>query len=104
MSEMFEAIERNATERAERERIAQEEQMTAWKKAKVAQRRKATRGLLIRTLVVIALCVAMSFACSSGLMDLTLTRWISVALVTWLAFWIGAWFQFMWCKGGLLEC
>ena len=103
MSELFDTIEMKAQEQAELERLAYEEKQAERQKAKKAKRWKATRALLIRILIAVGICVAMSLAGRSGLMDLLLIRSVYLVLASWLSFWIGAWFQFMWCKGGLLE-
>lgn len=103
MSELFETIEKNAKDSAERERLAYEEQQQLQSKARQLKRRRATKALISRVLIVVALCVGMSLASRAGLMEVVLIRGIYAALATWIAFWVGAWFQFMYCKGGLLQ-
>lgn len=103
MSEMFQTIEKQAQEQAERERLAYEERQLELKRSALAKRRKATRSMVIRLLATIALVVSMSLAGKYGLMDRSLIRGIYVALAAWISFWLGAWSQFMWCKGGLLQ-
>ena len=103
MSELFETIEKNAQDQAERDRVAYEERQAERRRTVQAKRRKATVSMLIRLLVVVALCAAMSLARSADLMAVELVRGVYVALAAWLSFYLGAWIQFMWCKGGLLE-
>ena len=114
MSELFETINTNATEadaRAHEEaEVAQKVQeelqakRLADKKLQAQIRReKANRALLIRavacTVIIIGLWVASVF----DLMAVQLARPVVAAVFAYLAFWVGAWCQFTWCKGGLLE-
>ena len=104
MSELFDTINMKALDSAELERQAYEEKQAERKRAAKAKRQKATKKMLFRVLIAVVLCVAMSLAGRSGLMAVTLIRAVYLALATWISFWLGAWAQFMWCKGGLLEC
>lgn len=114
MSELFETIEINATEAKAREHEAaeaaqkvQEElqaKRLADKKLQAQIRKeKANRSVFIRiiacTVIIIGLWVASVF----DLMAVQLARPVIAAVFAYLAFWVGAWCQFTWCKGGLLE-
>lgn len=103
MSELFDTIEMKAQDSAERERQAYEEQQQLQTKTRQLKRRRATKALVLRILAAVALCVAMSLAKRSGLMAEELIRGIYLVLAAWLSFWVGAWFQFMYFKGGLLQ-
>ena len=64
--------------------------------------KKATRALLIRALVVAAL-VAGWVALAFDLVSWQIAIPFEVIAAVWLSFWAGAWVQFRFCKGGLLE-
>ena len=104
MSELFDTIEMKALDSAERERIAFEEKMAERKRAAKAKRDKATRTLLTRTGISAAICAALWLAGKFDLMADNLVLCLYAAIFSWLCIWIGAWVQFMFCKGGLLEC
>ena len=104
MSELFNTIEMKALDSAERERIAFEERQAERKAAAKAKRNKATRTLLIRILTFVVLCLALWLVGKLGLMNVNLILCVYAAAFSWLCLWIGAWVQFMWCKGGLFEC
>ena len=103
MSELFDTIELKAQEQAELERLAYEARLEDRKRAIKARRDKATKTLLIRTGVSAAICAGLWLAGKFGLMNTTLILCLYAAIFSWLCLWIGAYIQFMWCKGGLLE-
>lgn len=103
MSELFDTIEKRAQEQAERERAAFQQLQAEQKRANHTKRKKATVSVALRLLISGVLCVAMSLAGRAGLMDTTLIRAVYAAMVAWIAFWLGAWAQFIFCKGGLLQ-
>lgn len=103
MSELFDTIDKRAQEQAERERAAYDHHLAEVRKAAQTKRRKASAGMILRVLVTVAICVAMSLAGKHELIDRAVIRGIYVALAAWVSFWAGAWIQFMWCKGGLLQ-
>lgn len=114
MSELFETINTNATEAkvheaeaAEVEKKAQEDlqaKRIADKKLAVQLRRqKAKRALIVRAISCAVIILGLWVACACGLMVVQLCRPLVAAVFAYLAFWAGAWCQFAWCKGGLLE-
>lgn len=104
MSELFETINMKALDSAERERVAFEERQAERKREAKAKRINATKKLLTRTAIVILTALGLWLAGKYYLMDATLVLVLYAAIFCWLCIWIGAWFQFMFCKGGLLEC
>lgn len=104
MSELFETINMKALDQAEQERIDFEERQIERKRAARYKRRKATKALLIRVAVAAVLFIAMWVAGKFDLMADVLILWLYGGVAAWLCIWCGAWYQFMWCKGGLLEC
>lgn len=104
MSELFETIEMKALDSAERERIAFEEKLIERRRTAQAKRNKATKKLLTRTGIVILITLGLWLAGKFGLINATLVMCLTAAMFMWLAYWAGAWVQFMWCKGGLLKC
>ena len=69
--------------------------------ARKAARRVATKQLLIRAAVVFALVLSLGLA--DAFIDWRLVLTFQCAALVWLAAWFGAWLQFMFAKGGLLE-
>lgn len=65
--------------------------------------RRATRRLILRSLAAIALIVGLRFAAEAGLIASALSLPAMLLAGVWLAFWVGAYVQLMYCKGGLLE-
>ena len=104
MSELFDTIEMKALDAAERERIAQEQKQIERRRATKAKRTKATYTLLIRAGISALVCLALWLAGKFDLVNDNLVMALYAAIFCWLCLWIGAWFQFMWCKGGLFEC
>ena len=109
MSELFETINANAEEanvRAQEEARATydaHEQRLADKKLVAKMRRqKATRTLILRIAIAVVLCVGLWLAKTAGLVVVDFALLVVSAIFAWLAFWLGAWVQFVWCKGGLL--
>lgn len=66
-------------------------------------RRRAARRLILRSLIVLALIVGLRLAADAGLLTMTLALPVMLLAGVWLAFWVGAYVQLMYCKGGLLE-
>lgn len=111
---MFEAIEMNATEAKAREAEAAEVAQKAQedlqakriadkKLAAQLRRQKAKRALIVRAISCAVIIVDLWVASACGLMAVQLCRPVVAAVFAYLAFWAGAWCQFAWCKGGLLE-
>ena len=65
--------------------------------------KKATRALLIRAWFVAALVAGCWLALIFDLVAWQIALPFEILAVVWLAFWAGAWVQFRFCKGGLLE-
>ena len=103
MSELFETIEMKALDKAEMERVAAEERRAERKRETKAKRQKATMTLLGRTGLSALVCLALWIAGKFGLVDGTLVMALFGAIIAWICLWMGAWIQFMWCKGGLFE-
>ena len=104
MSELFDTINMKALDSDEIERIAAEEKAAERKRAAKAKRDKATRTLLSRVGSAAGVCLGLWLAGKFELMNLHLILCLYAAIFSWLCIWIGAWVQFMFCKGGLLEC
>ena len=66
-------------------------------------RRKATRQLLIRAAIAIAIAEGSWLALRAGLLAWQLAIPFQSVAMIWFAVWFGAWLQFMWCKEGLLQ-
>ncbi len=66
-------------------------------------RRTATRQLLIRAAVAVAIAFGLWLALRAGLIAWQLAVPCQSAALIWFAVWFGAWLQFMWCKEGLLQ-
>ena len=103
MSELFDTINMKALDSAEIERIANEERQAERKRANLAKRHKATRAMLVRFVTFVALCVSLWLIGKFELMNVNLIMCVYAAAFSWLCLWLGAWIQFMWCKGGLFE-
>ena len=103
MSELFDTIELKAQEQAELERLAYEEKQAERKRAAKAKRQKATVTLMTRIGSAALICLALWLAGKFDLMADSLVLCLYAAIFSWLCIWIGAWIQFMFCKGGLLE-
>lgn len=80
---------------------AAEQKVQAARQAK--KRRRANMTFIVRVLAVVLLGVALWAAHLFDLIAGQLAFGVMCAGLTWLAFWAGAWVQFMWCKGGLLD-
>ena len=104
MSELFDTIEMKALDAAEQERLAYEKNMAERKRAALAKRKKATCTLLTRAGISALICAGLWLAGKFDLMNVHLILCLYAAIFSWLCIWVGAWIQFMWCKGGLLEC
>ena len=111
MSELFETIEMkadrakvNAKNKAEAEKAAQEAYEEERRRAARAKRCKATRRMVIRLAITLALVVGLWLAGKFGLIAEQLIVWMYGAVASWFAYWLGAYVQFMWCRGGYMEC
>lgn len=111
MSELFETIEMKADKakaeaknRAEADRVAHEARQEERKRSAQVKRKKAAVALLARVAFAVLLVVSVWAAGKFGLVAEQLTVWLYAAIGSWLAYWFGAFVQFMYCKGGLLEC
>lgn len=96
MSDMFDKINENA------ERVAaahREEQLRRHQ----AKHQKANKQILIRIAIAVVLTVALYLAAKLGLVVRGLSITLIPAVFVWLAFWVGAWVQFAWCRGGLMK-
>lgn len=109
MSELFETINNHseeATVRAQEEakaaQEAQEQRLADKKLVAHMRRQRATRTLVLRTLIAAMLIVGLCLAKNAGLVVADFALVVISAIFAWLAFWLGAWVQFVWCKGGLL--
>ena len=65
--------------------------------------KKAGGALLIRTGIAAALVLALYLAELFGLIVTGLVIPLVCVVFVWLAFWFGAWTQFVFCRGGLLK-
>ena len=66
-------------------------------------RRDATHRLLTQCIIAAVLLCAMGLFCVWELMVWQLVAALAALTVVWICIWVGAWVQFMWCKGGLLK-
>ena len=103
MSELFDTINLKAQGSAENDRAAEEKKQAERKSAAQAKRKKATCTLLTRAGISALICAGLWLAGKFELMNLNLILCLYAAIFSWLCIWIGAWIQFMFCKGGLLE-
>lgn len=110
MSEMFDAINAQASQASEREREEaerNEKMLTEWRaqqeRRRIRQRKRATRSLILRALFVVAAVVLLCIAQVAGLIDFRLAVALSGIVSGWLCVWAGAWLQFMFADGGLLS-
>jgi cation transport ATPase len=101
--EIFAAIQANAEQATESARIEHEARQAERKRINEQKRKNATKALFIRVVVAIALCGAMWLAEILGLMATGLVVGLVFATFVYLAFYAGAWAQFMWCRGELLK-
>ncbi len=110
MSEIFESIEANA----DRAAVEIQKEMDAAREAQATmqadrrrlaelKRKKATRSLVKKGIIAVLLCIGLLIAEGAGLMVEGLTVLACFAVFVWIAFWIGAWAQLMWGRGGLLN-
>ena len=111
MSELFETIEKKAdlkkTEaknKAEAEKAAQAAREEEHRRTAMAKRRKATKSITTRLIFTLAVVVGLWFSGKFGLIAEQLIVWMYGAIACWFTYWFGAWMQFMWCKGGFMEC
>ena len=103
MSELIEIIENNANEAKAREEDLQAKRIADKKLTAQLRRQKALRDLIIRAVACTLIIIGLWVASACGLMAAQLGRPLVAAVFAYLAFWAGAWCQFAWCKGGLLE-
>lgn len=110
MSELFETVDANraaAEERKRAEAEAAEAALAEWRakeeQRKIRRRKRATRSLVLRALIVVAINVLLALAQIWGLMDIRLALVLGVFASCWLCVWAGAWIQFMYADGGLLN-
>ena len=67
------------------------------------KRRKATRQLLICAALAVVVVVCLSLALKFDLISWPLVFAFDCCAMVWLAVWLGAWLQFMFCKEGVLK-
>ena len=103
MSEIFEKVNENAARAAELKRQEYETSREQYKARKQEKRRRANMQMLTRLLVTFVLVTLLILAESFGLVATALVTPIVATALCYVAFWIGAWAQYSWCKGGLLE-
>lgn len=110
MSELFETVDANRAAAEERQRAeaqAAEAALAEWQeqqeRRRIRRRKRATRSLVLRTLFVVAVQVLLALAMFEGLMDARLAVALGAFASCWLCVWIGAWLQFMYADGGLLN-
>ena len=104
MSELFDTIEMKALDAAVRERIAFEERQAERKRETKNKRTKAIRTMLKHFGIAVLVCLGLWLAGKLDLMNDDLVLALIAAIGAWLAYWFGAFVQFMWCKGGFMEC
>ena len=91
-----EETERQAALAYENERI----QQAAYRnKRRLLASIKAT----IHALIAFGVVIGTSAAMRAGLISSVLAIPVMLFGLSWITFWFGAWMQFMWCKGGLME-
>lgn len=111
MSELFETIEMKADQakikaknKAEAEKAAQEAREEERRRAAHAKRNKATHRMVTRLAITLALVAGLWLSGKFGLIAEQLIVWMYGAAGSWFTYWLGAYVQFMWCKGGYMEC
>lgn len=103
MSEIIEIIETNANEARAREEDLMAKRIADKKLAAQIRRQKALRALIVRVIACVVIVIGLWVASTFDLIAVQLSRPLVAAVFVYLAFWAGAWCQFAWCKGGLLE-
>lgn len=110
MSELFETVDANraaAEERKRAEAEAAEAARAEWcvkeEQRKIRRRKRATRSLILRALFVLVVNVLLALAQIWDLMDIRLALGLGFFASCWLCVWVGAWLQFMYSDGGLLN-
>lgn len=110
MSEIFEKVNANAAQAAEADKIRLQEAeqeverlQAERRRARQLKRRRANQTLLIRAIISALLIVGLMVAKGVGLIAAPLAIPCVSAVFGYIAFWLGAWVQFSWCRGGLLE-
>lgn len=110
MSELFETINTQAAEAAARDQqeaeaaqMVEEDRRARQARKRQRQRRLATLTFLLRVVCALVLIVALCFSCKAELITVHLARTAVAVIASWLAFWGGAWVQYMFAKGGLLN-
>lgn len=68
-----------------------------------AARRRANRRAITRAVLSMILSLALYAAGVYELIAWQLAIPLMLLALIYVVFWAGAWFQFVWCKGGLLE-
>lgn len=77
----------------------QQERAAAKKQAK----KKATKAFTTRAVIAIVLIVGLALAMGFDLIVPSLALPLEAGVMIWIAIWFGAWAQFMFAKGGLLD-
>lgn len=73
------------------------------KTTKKLSREKANRSLRLRAIIAASLVVIFYLFAATGLMAWVLALPFIAATGVWLAVWFGAWLQFTFAEGGLLD-
>lgn len=66
-------------------------------------RKKAKRAMFIRAIIATSLILILYLLAVPGLMSWYIALPLIAAVGVWLAVWFGAWLQFMFAEGGLLD-
>lgn len=110
MSEMFDAVDANRAAADDRERAeaeAAEAALAEWRaqevRRRIRRRKRATRGFILRAALALFFGILVVAAQNAGLIDPRLAGPAVAFLVSWLSVWFGAWLQFMFADGGLLN-
>ena len=96
------AEEERLNQEKEQERVVMAEKAEHMSRAVRAARirRRALRKLLTRAVFAVVLCAGLAAAQVFGLIAWQLAIPFEAAVMIWLAFWVGAWCQYRWPKGG----
>lgn len=101
--ELQEMVNEKATERqAAADAIAKQANANQVTRT-AATRRKATKRVAGRLLICAVIWLTMLVAVLFNLIHLALAVTIAAGSMVWASYWLGAWVQYMYCKGGLLN-
>lgn len=97
---------RAAQKHAEKERqaaMAYETERAQQAASRNKRRFWASVKATVHAVIALGVVLGTSAAMRAGLVSSVLALPVMLFGLSWMVFWFGAWMQFMWCKGGLME-